>query len=120
MIPKLVFPLYAVTLLWLVGDTFAFRPIGVDWLAVTLVALLKILPALFFLPMVARRDPGKLLTFSVVLLFYTAYAAMLCFKPGIEGWSGMAGTALITALMVVSSLEVKRQGKLRKLQEAQS
>jgi uncharacterized membrane protein len=120
MISKLVFPLYALTLIWLMGDTFAFRPAGVDFLAVSLVMLLKMLPALAFLPAVVRRDAGKLLTFSVVLMFYTAYATMLCFKPGIEGWSGMAGTALITALMVVSSLEVKRQGKLRKLREAQS
>lgn len=105
-------PVYGLSIAWLVLSTIAFGPAG--WQAVLLVAALKTAPLAVFLPALLQRQANPLMVLSLVLLFYMGYAAMLCFKPGAEGYSGMVGTALLTALLVISQLEVKRQGKQRK------
>lgn len=109
-------PVYFLTLAWLAVSTVVFGPAG--WQAVSLVMGIKLLPLLAFLPAVLQRKANPLMTLSLVLLFYMGYTTMLCFKPGAEGVSGMIGTLLVTALLVISQLEVKRQGKLRKASEA--
>ena len=111
---RLLNPLYFLTLAWLMAATVMFGPQGVG--AVALVMAVKVLPLLAFLPFILKKDADKLMTFSLLLLFYMGYTTMLCFKPGVEGVSGIVGTVLITVLLVVSQLEVKRQGKLRKAQ----
>ena len=111
---RLLNPLYFLTLAWLVAATVMFGPQGMG--AVALVMAVKVLPLLAFLPFILKKDADKLMTFSLLLLFYMGYTTMLCFKPGVEGVSGMVGTVLVTVLLVVSQLEVKRQGKLRKAQ----
>lgn len=115
MMEKWINPAYTLTLAWLAASTVLFGP--ADWQAQALVMAVKILPLLAFLPAIRKRQANALMTLALVLLFYMGYAAMLCFKPGAEGWSGIIGTVLVTVLLVSSQLEVKRQGKLRKASE---
>lgn len=112
---RLLNPLYFLTLAWLAVATLMFGPQGMG--AIAVVMAVKVLPLLAFLPYILKKDADKLMSLALMLLFYMGYTTMLCFKPGAEGISGMAGTALVTALLVVSQLEVKRQGKLRKAAE---
>ena len=78
-------PVYGLSIAWLVLSTIAFGPDG--WQAVLLVAALKTAPLAVFLPALLQRQANPLMVLSLVLLFYMGYAAMLCFKPGAEGYS---------------------------------
>lgn len=96
---------YVVYLVFIVLSTFILLPLQAAWV----LAFIKLIPLLAFLPAIWHKHSYGLLTLTLVVLLYMGFAVMDCFASGLKQGLAFAELMIATWLILACSKAVKSQ-----------
>ncbi|MBV1874616.1 MAG: DUF2069 domain-containing protein [Gammaproteobacteria bacterium] len=66
--------------------------------AALIVSMIKLLPLLAFIPLLARRKANNYVWFAYLLIPYFCWSSIKVFAPGLTGWTGIIECVIYTLL----------------------